>query len=1066
MAEKANKPPPIMGTKPVPMKLFATWEVDRTPPNCIPRLCSLTLSRLVILKALGPDLSSIIIAVKMQSSKRTLRSNEMMLPPGGLLDTELQLNFSLQYPHFLKRDGNKLHVLLQRRKKYKNRTILGFKTLAEGSINMSQVLQRQMDLELDLYSDTKEKSNVVARVTMLSLSSQPVDAEDGAGGGGGGSTDRSFRLHHLYRQKHLSIGENADSRVGGDFSDEDEELFSSNEEGSDSEPMLDETGGMGGNGGSVGVGVMGVGGVGSGGGGGGGGGGGLGSAARRARKAARAKIPTNARQRNLKQKFIALLKRFRVSEDLGNDDQEEIDQKLSGGDMDPTEIEDLFEELEDLSDSGPEADTLSISSTPKPSLRPFFSSSRSLLQESLNIPEKGMERFSDESSKKAGDSDSHPETWTDQEHSDPQAPRIQLSHGMPQQHQQGVPPGVASSSPPRGSEEKGKHVIVKNTSSSAKCFPSSEIMSSKSSLQMPRKMLLEQLSRILPPADDWIPDHVALVSAADPAGALLAARLQERQLKVVSTVGGADVRATLTCLVGKIQKFCNSNAKPPSPIKVILAGSDSFINSVLRHYVEQLSFKSTEWQNYIRFLIIPLGSNSLSRYLGSLDVLYASAFSGDTWRDLIERATEGSAASVATSPTPSPLTSALPSNSSVLNSLNSSNDPDSLAASSPEWREALSRVQRYLRGATATLQLPIAEAMITYKERSSDDESSQIFIPFVNDVRLGSTEGSTSASVDLEDSVVMGQSFGMSAVGGNLISSISSASNLTGGSQQLLGAGGQSLVPSGSPPAVLQVGQQNPLMHSSAQGPSGPVPASPAVTPGPDPSSAISVPQQQQQVIERRDGQGAQRTTPPGSPNFTMLYIGQQPIPQPQLPQAPIQKESLLEPMELQLDYWLSPGKGGEGMGGGGGGGTTGGGGMFSGAGGGGGGKGAKGDAPSATKSTLKTTFRSLAVQRLPPFGEVPSPHFLISYSTKEKKQKIMRLGKKKEKEKESEPKSQVVEGVSRLICSPKTHNIPMRVCIDGTEWAGVKFFQLSAQWQTHIKHFPVALFALPESST
>jgi len=24
-------------SKPVPMKLFATWEVDRTPPNCIPR---------------------------------------------------------------------------------------------------------------------------------------------------------------------------------------------------------------------------------------------------------------------------------------------------------------------------------------------------------------------------------------------------------------------------------------------------------------------------------------------------------------------------------------------------------------------------------------------------------------------------------------------------------------------------------------------------------------------------------------------------------------------------------------------------------------------------------------------------------------------------------------------------------------------------------------------------------------------------------------------------------------------------------------------------------------------
>lgn len=61
---------------------------------------------------------------------------------------------------------------------------------------------------------------------------------------------------------------------------------------------------------------------------------------------------------------------------------------FTGGDVDPTEIEDLFEELEDLSDSGPEIDTMSISSTPKPSLRPFFSSSRSLLQETLNVPGK------------------------------------------------------------------------------------------------------------------------------------------------------------------------------------------------------------------------------------------------------------------------------------------------------------------------------------------------------------------------------------------------------------------------------------------------------------------------------------------------------------------------------------------------------------------------------------------------------------------------------------------------------------------------------------------------------
>jgi hypothetical protein len=46
----------------------------------------------------------------------------------------------VQYPHFLKGDGNRLQIMLQRRKKYKNRTILGYKTLAAGHINMSQVV--------------------------------------------------------------------------------------------------------------------------------------------------------------------------------------------------------------------------------------------------------------------------------------------------------------------------------------------------------------------------------------------------------------------------------------------------------------------------------------------------------------------------------------------------------------------------------------------------------------------------------------------------------------------------------------------------------------------------------------------------------------------------------------------------------------------------------------------------------------------------------------------------------------------------------------------------------------
>lgn len=64
----------------------------------------------------------------MQSSKRTLRSHEIPVPQlaipssyGGtnmnissppILEIELDLHFSLQYPHFLKRDGNRYVIIL------------------------------------------------------------------------------------------------------------------------------------------------------------------------------------------------------------------------------------------------------------------------------------------------------------------------------------------------------------------------------------------------------------------------------------------------------------------------------------------------------------------------------------------------------------------------------------------------------------------------------------------------------------------------------------------------------------------------------------------------------------------------------------------------------------------------------------------------------------------------------------------------------------------------------------------------------------------------------------------
>ncbi|XP_018904006.1 phosphofurin acidic cluster sorting protein 2 isoform X2 [Bemisia tabaci] len=810
MAEKSGKPPPnVIGLKPVPMKLFATWEVDRTPPNCIPRLCSFTLSRLVVLKSLGAELTSITIAVKMQGSKRTLRSNELVLTPNGLLDTELQLNFSLQYPHFLKRDGNKLHIMLQRRKRYKNRTILGYKTLAEGIINMSLVLQRQIDLDLDLLSDSKV-NNVIARVTVNSLNSQPVD--------------------HDIKQADRT----------GEFSDEDEEL-SSNEEGSDSEPAIED---------------------------------------RRPRKP---KIPVNARQRNLKQKFISLLKRFRVNEDLQalEAGRETISHKLSGGDMDPADIEDLFEELEDLSDSGPEVDTMSITSTPKPSLRPFFSSSRSLFQGRYHPKnchaskasysnashqtnsEKGGERLSDESSKKA-DSDSHPENWTD---SDPPPPSTSSPLASDEKKEINEKKTRLFTREKNASSGKGKKQSISDKVDVKNMNNNCVVDMTSNNLEM-RKGLLEQLGRILGP-EDWLPESVVLVNGADAYGCVLTQKLVSSSLRVITTSNAADIKAAVIALVNKIQKCCITSPKPLSVIKLILAGSDGFVNLVLRNYVEQFSYKPVDWQNYIRFLVIPLGTNFLSRYLSSVDSLYGALFVNESWKEALEQ-----------------------------------NDAT----------ELISRISQYLNAAH-TVQFPIAEAMITYKEKSSDEESSQIFIPFINDVRVGSSE----VVLEIED-------------GGN------------------------------SPPR-----------------------------------------------------------TPPSSPNMSTNF----------------QQRENFEPVELQVDFWSSSSNSTKNSD-------------------------CKPDNKKndQVKSTLKTSFKHLQVSRLPAPGDTPSFNFTLSYSTKEKKQKIMRLGKKKEKEKENEIRSVAVDGITRLICSPKTQHAPLKVIIDGADWSGVKFFQLSSQWQTHIRHFPVLLFS------
>ncbi|XP_033107940.1 phosphofurin acidic cluster sorting protein 2-like isoform X2 [Anneissia japonica] len=614
----------------VPMKLFATWEVDRTSPNCIPRLCSLRLTRLCVLKPLENDLSSLIIAVRMQSSKRTLRSNEIVFSSSKNLETELDLSFSLQYPHFLKRDGNRLQVMLQRRKRYKNRTILGYKTLATGDINMSEVLQRSKDSELRLYNQTKETEKEVAVVKVLGLSSQPVD--------------------QLSKRPQDIIADGAYNE-----SDDDDDSYYSDQDNSDSGENL-ETQEL---------------------------------DAEEDGKSSRTK--QIAHRRNLKQKFISLLKRLKVASDESDTDQYQFPGQAANADDDS-----LYGDLDELnmSDSEPDVDLddVSIESTPKPVLRPFFSQ---------NIPTSVTEaEVMDIVKRKTS------ENGFNQESEDtPSDESLQLNEQPPPKS---VSVGTLALSSSGGANGGQKNINRPRSSSNKEkqgqrqTHRSNSLNYSDHTQEEARKSLADRLS-LLWPHNDSIPEKFILVNATEWQGQVLSHKLQQEKHRVVCTFSSADVEDTMLFLVTKIQKFCNQNPKVPRTIKLVICGGEGYVGTILRPYVEQFSTKSPDWQKYVSFYIIPLGNSSLGKYLGAIDSKYHSMFVEPSWRELFDKDQQ-------------------------------------------EANGIVSRVSKYLSTATCNHQLRIGEVMVNYKLKSTGTESTQKFIPFINSVTIGANSSTVPTS--------------------------------------------------------------------------------------------------------------------------------------------------------------------------------------------------------------------------------------------------------------------------------------------------------------------------------
>uniref|UniRef100_A0A3Q1HS90 Phosphofurin acidic cluster sorting protein 2 n=1 Tax=Acanthochromis polyacanthus TaxID=80966 RepID=A0A3Q1HS90_9TELE len=863
--------------RPVPMNLFATWEIDGSSPNCIPRLCSLTLKKLVVMRELDKELISVVIAVK------------------------------IQYPHFLKREGNKLQIMLQRRKRYKNRTILGYKTLAVGSIDMAEVMQHPTEggQVLPLCSNQKDMLGKVAEIWIFSLSSQPIDHEEAALQGG---------------QK---------IKCSDNYSEEEYESFSSEQEASDDavqgQDLEDDEYDV-----------------------------------RKPKKQRRSivRTPSITRQQNFKQRVVALLKRFRVSDEVLDSEQDpaEPPPEVEEEDLDLDSVE-----FENPSDSGPELDDDdSVLSTPKPKLKPYFEglslsssqteigsihSSRSHREPPSPIdPDKakcGGGKFPDD-----GVSDNvsfeQPEAVT---------PTTELEMDNMDTFLERLPPSgkmtkteslIISSNrqEPKLAGRRGRSTSLKERQPSrpqnerANSLDNERSLDTRCHLQIPRKTVYDQLNHILV-SDNHLPDSIILINTSDWQGQYLSDMLQNHHLPVVCTCTTADIQAAFNTIVSRIQRFCNCNSQTPIPIKIAVAGAQHYLSAVLRLFVDHLSHKTPDWLGYMRFLIIPLGAHPVSKYLGTIDYRYNSLFQDAAWRDLFHKP-----------------------------------EAPVVAQENPD---VVSRVTQYMVGANGAHQLPIAEAMLTYKQKSPDEDSCQKFIPFIG----------VSRSISLNIHCALVDSFRIYVAVCSLCCKLVPA---------LL---------------ILQMVKVGIVEQTSAT-------SGDSDDAAPLSSSLLSsTPPQVSPALKEAS------PTPPSSPSVNTSFCA-------------YSSGGQAELMGLQVDYWVAPTE-------------------------------RKKDVEkrdSSSKNTLKCNFRSLQVSRLPLGGAEPSPQPTMSMTvvTKEKNKKVMFLPKKS-KDKEVESKSQVIEGISRLICTAKHQQTMLRVLIDGVEWNDVKFFQLAAQWSSHVKHFPIGIF-------
>ncbi|KAM7069280.1 phosphofurin acidic cluster sorting protein 2-like [Molossus nigricans] len=701
--------PPELNT-PVPIKLFPDLEVDSSRPN---HICSLILKKVVVLEELEKKHSALVIAIKTQGSKNILCSHEFVLPPSGEVDTDLKLTFLLPNPHLQSGEGN-IKIMLQRRKGFRIRKILGYrirdyKTLAVGTIHVAQVMQQPLESGwvLSLCSSLKEASTKVAEIWILSPSSESNDNEDSA----------------------IQVGPKAKSMV--EEPDEECESISSELEAS-SDVMqnqdLEKE--------DFNVAML--------------------------KRQGRGMVTTLAKtwQPNFKEEEIAPVPMSVVPEEvlcLEQDPAEHVPKDTA--EHVPEEQEDFwYDTVENISNSSSDLeDDDSILSTPEPKPReyikglPHYSSqpetgsiqSACCQKEPLSpadMPEEKQVPIDNQLNDSV--SDLADGTSTPGELLAWPLDTLEVENSTKDVSTENLPPSghitetTSLVTPFPRSEGTQARLLGWRISRKPweEAWPQNELSDSldeklclnmHSQLQIPRMTAFDHLNDVLI-TDDPQPMNIILVNTADCQGQCLFDALQQRLLSVMCTRSEADLQAAFSSIISLIEGTYSCNSQLMMPVKIVVVGTEQYLNAVLQLYVEQLSHRMPDWLGYVCFVVIPLGSHAVARYLASVDHYYKIFFQDLAWQNMFNRM--------------------------------------EAQITLQDTVDIVWRIARYIVGATCVYQLPIAKVMLTNKKKSPSEKSLMKIIPFLGVVKVEIMEMSSCISGDSYDVTSLGSSKLLSAL--------------------------------------------------------------------------------------------------------------------------------------------------------------------------------------------------------------------------------------------------------------------------------------------------------------